>query len=58
MNVLSLFDGARIGYKALDIAGVNVDFYGASEICRDAMSVANDNYPNCFNLFDVTKWIT
>lgn len=56
MNVLSLFDGARIGYKSLEIAGLTVTSYAASEICKEAMKVANDNYPNCFNLFDVAKW--
>ncbi len=56
MNVLSLFDGARIGYKALEISGVNVDNYYASEICAEAMKVANDNYPNCENEGDVTCW--
>ena len=49
-NVMSLFDGARIGYKALDKAGINVFDYSASEICKEAMSVANDNYPDCDNL--------
>lgn len=55
-NVVSLFDGARIGYKALNDAGVNVFDYSASEICKEAISVANDNYPDCENLGDVTRW--
>lgn len=56
MNVLSLFDGARIGRKSLEDAGFKIGYYGASEICKEAIKVANDNYSNCDNLGDVTRW--
>lgn len=55
-NVMSLFDGARMGLCALKRAGVKVSWYSASEICENAISIANDNYPGCENLGDVTKW--
>lgn len=56
MNVLSLFDGARIGYKSLDMAGIKVNKYYASEICKEAITVANDNYPHCKNKGDIKQW--
>lgn len=56
MNVLSLFDGARMGYHSINKAGKNIKNYFASEICENAMAIANDNYPNCENLGSVTEW--
>lgn len=55
-NVMSLFDGARIGFSALELAGKSINSYLASEIEPLAMAVANDNFPDVTELGDVTKW--
>lgn len=46
MNVLSLFDGMSCGQIALERAGIKVDNYFASEIDKQAMSVAKALCPN------------
>lgn len=43
MRVLSLFDGIATGRLALEMAGVPVDLYIASEIDKDAKAVARAN---------------
>lgn len=53
MVVLSLFDGISCGRKALEMAGIPVDSYYASEIDKYAVSVAMDNYPDTIQLGDV-----
>jgi len=53
MNVLSLFDGGSMGQVALNMAGVRVDNYFASEIEKAAMVVTMDNYPNTIQIGDV-----
>ena len=55
MNVLSLFDGMSCGQIALNRAGVKYDTYFASEIDKYAIKVAQANYPNSFQIGDVTK---
>lgn len=45
-NVLSLFDGMSCGQLALDILGIKVNNYFASEIDPHAMQIAKKNYPN------------
>lgn len=45
MRVLSLFDGIATGRLALEMAGVPVDLYIASEIDKDAKAVARANWP-------------
>ena len=55
MNVLSLFDGMSCGQIALNRAGVKYDTYFASEIDKYAIKVAQANYPNTFQIGDVTK---
>ena len=55
MNVLSLFDGISCGQVALERAGIKVDNYFASEIKPYAIKVTQDNYPNTFQLGDITK---
>ena len=45
MRVLSLFDGIATGRLALEMAGVPVDLYIASEIDKDAKAVARSNRP-------------
>ena len=45
-NVLSLFDGMSCGQLALDILGIKVNNYYASEIDTHAMEIAKKNYPN------------
>lgn len=53
MNVLSLFDGMRCGYIALERADIKVDTYFASEVDKYAMEVADNNYPKAIQLGDV-----
>jgi site-specific DNA-cytosine methylase len=55
MNVLSLFDGMSCGRLALDRAGIKVENYFASEIDQYAIKVAMKNYPDTFQLGDVTN---
>ena len=57
MNVLSLFDGISCGQAALERAGINVDKYFSSEIDEYAIRVTQNNYPNTFQVGDVTKLI-
>lgn len=40
MNVLSLFDGISCWYEALIRAGINVDYYFASEIDEYAIQIS------------------
>jgi len=56
MNVLSLFDGMSCGQIALNRSGITVDNYYASELDTYAIKVTQANYPNTFQLGDVTKW--
>ena len=56
MNVLSLFDGISGGQVALEIAGVKVDNYYASEIDKYAIEITVKNYPNTIQLGDVENW--
>jgi DNA (cytosine-5)-methyltransferase 3A len=53
MNILSLFDGISCGQVALERAGIPVDTYYASEIDKNAIQVAQNNYPNTIQLGDV-----
>lgn len=53
MNVLSLFDGMSCGQIALQIAGITVNNYFASEIDKAAISVTQHNYPNTIQLGSV-----
>ena len=53
MNVLSLFDGIGTGMIALERAGINVDFYFASEIDETSILIAKNNYPNIIEIGNV-----
>ena len=53
MNVLSLFDGISTGRLALEMAGVKVDRYMASEIERAHMEISAANWPDIVQLGDV-----
>lgn len=55
ITVLSLFDGISCGQVALERAGIKVKEYYASEICEDAITITQKNYPNTIQLGDVTK---
>lgn len=50
MRVLSLFDGIATGRLALEMAGVPVDLYIASEIDKDAKAVARANWPDMIHI--------
>lgn len=59
MRVLSLFDGIATGRLALEMAGVPVDLYIASEIDKDAKAVARANWPDMIHIGpveSVTAW--
>lgn len=56
MNVLSLFDGISCGQLALERAGIRVDNYYASEIDKNAIHIANKNFPNTVHLGDIKDW--
>lgn len=53
LNVLSLFDGISCGQVALEIAGIEVNKYFASEIDKHAIKVTQANYPNTIQLGNV-----
>lgn len=53
INVVSMFDGIRSGYVALERVGIEVKNYFASEIDKHALVVADKNYPDAVNLGDV-----
>lgn len=55
MKVLSLCDGISCGHIALDIAGIKVDEYYASEIKDIAIKVTMENYPETIQIGDVNK---
>lgn len=53
MNVLSLFDGISCGRVALERAGIKIDSYYAAEIDKNAIKVAQDNFPDTIHLGDI-----
>lgn len=55
MNVLSLFDGLSCGQIALNRAGIKYDNYYACEIDKYAIKVTMANFPDTYQLGDVTK---
>lgn len=55
MNVLSLFDGMSCGRIALELEGIKVDNYFASEIKPHGISLSKLNFPDIIHLGDVTK---
>lgn len=52
MIVLSLFDGIACGRVALERSGIKVDKYYASEIEKNSIRVAKENYPDIIQLGD------
>ena len=56
MNILSLFDGMSCGRIALDRVGISVNRYYASELDKYAIYVTQSNWPETFQLGDVTRW--
>ena len=56
INVVSLFGGIECGRVALDRENIAIDKYYSSEICKDAIKVADGNYSDIIQLGDVTKW--
>ena len=53
LNALSCFDGHSGGQIALDVAGIKVNKYYASEVDPYPIAVARYNYPNMIHLGDV-----
>ncbi len=53
MNVLSLFDGISTGRLALQMAGIEVDTYLASEVEPAPMAISAENWPEIIQLGDV-----
>lgn len=58
MNVLSLFDGISVGKVALEMLGIKVENYFASEIDENAMAISKSNHDDVIYLGDVTNWRT
>lgn len=56
MNILSLFDGISCGRVALDLAGIPVTNYFASEIDKYAIQVSKKNWPDIVQLGDANNW--
>lgn len=56
IRVLSLFDGISCGQVALERANIPVEVYWASEIEKNAISVANYHYNDTIQLGDITNW--
>ena len=54
MKVLSLFDGISCARAALERAGIKVDAYFASEIDKNAIAIAQKNYPDTKQIGSVT----
>lgn len=55
MNVLSLFDGISCCRVALDRVGIRINKYYASEIDKNAISIAKKNYPDTIHLGNVKE---
>lgn len=53
INVLSLFDGISCGQYALELAGIPVKNYYASEIDENCIKITQKNYPKTIQLGDV-----
>lgn len=53
-NVVSLFDGISCGQAALKKEGISYERCLASEIDKNAIKVALDNFPNTVHLGDIT----
>jgi DNA (cytosine-5)-methyltransferase 3A len=58
MNVLSLFDGISTGRLSLEMAGIKVDKYYASEIDENAIKISEKNWPDVIRLGDVKELST
>ena len=56
INVMSLFGGIECGRIALDRENIGINKYYSSEICKDAIKVADGNYSDIIQLGDITKW--
>lgn len=57
IRVLSLFDGIAAARCALDRLALPVEYY-ASEIDKNCIKVASENYPDIIHLGDVAEWRT
>ena len=55
-NVLGLCDGISCGQIALVREGIKYENYFASEIDKNAIKVAQTNFPKTIQLGDITKW--
>lgn len=55
MNVLSLFDGIGGSSIALENVGLKCNVF-SSEVCHEAITIAENNYPENFRLGDINNW--
>lgn len=55
LNVLSLFDGVSCARMALNLVGIPIGCYMASEIDKYAIKAAMANYPDTIQIGDVCK---
>lgn len=58
MNIISLLDGCSGAYQALQLAGIKIDKYYASEIEKYPISVSAANFPDIVNFGDVQNIYT
>lgn len=56
LKVLSLFGGIECGRVAFDSCGLEIDKYYSSEIDKNAIFIANKNYPDIIQLGDIQNW--
>jgi DNA-cytosine methyltransferase len=56
MIILSLFDGIACGYVALKRANIKIDKYYASEVNKNAITIAKKNNPDIIQLGDIIYW--
>lgn len=55
MKILSLFDGISCARVALEMAGIPVEAYYASEVDKYAIQVSKKNYPDIIQLGSVVS---
>lgn len=55
LNVVSVFDGLRIGRFALNKAGIKINKYYFSEIEKEAIVIGDRNYPDSIPIGDIRE---
>jgi len=55
MKILSLFDGISCARVAIEMAGIKIEKYYASEIDKYAIQIAQKNYPDTIQVGDISQ---